>query len=875
MSWTDRLRNLLGGAELERGIDEELQFHIDERARENVEAGMAPEQARREAVLAFGSRADARERTREADVVMTLDTLAQDVAYGCRSLRKHAGFTLVVVLTLALGIGANAAIFTLVHGVLMRPLPFPASEELFAVTYGPRGESPPGSFSGLSDRHYLALREAQPIFEATTTYAAIPVTLTGAGDPARLSSAVVTPDFFRVLRVGTALGRTLVPGDDAPGQEPIVVLGDALWRSRFGGSPDVIGKRVAIDGVPHTVVGVLPSGFSYPPGSELWTPLAVRIDPHMSLTRPVIGRAKPDSSEAQLRSAWQTLVRGLPLDTQDGAREWSASLLPLRDAVVRSARKPLLLFAGAVAFVLLIACANVSNLLLMHASSRRQEILTRLALGAGRARVVRQLLVESAVLSLLGGVAALVVALVSLPSLLAIVPGGRLPRLSEVRIDGWTLAFTFGLSIACGLLLGLGPALHATRESLSRRLRQDRSRMTRRSDRLRQTLVVGEVALALVLAVGAGLFARSFLRLSAVDPGFRTSQVMTMTIDLPESRYEAAPRIHDFADRLLARLEALPGVESAGLVNWLPLDDMLIRGDLELAEGRSFPSDLLVTKACVTPGYRRAMRIRLTNGRDFTSRDVAGAPGVAMVSESLARRLWPGEDALGQRLSIESQPGSDWLTVVGVVSDVRQGGLDESVMPAVYQPYGQVNRPFFLNHMTVALRSTVDPRAMGASLLAALREVDKDLAPHRVASMDDRVAGTLAEPRFQARLFAVFSLLAMALAAIGVHGVLSYAVSEQEREMAVRMALGADRGKLVAMVLRRVLLLAVAGVVLGLAGALALGRLLAQLLFEVRPTDIATLAGASALLVAVSLVAGWVPARRASGVDPMTALRAE
>ena len=870
MSWIQRFRNVFG-RDVNPDIDEELRFHLEETIRKNVAAGMSADEARIDALRRFGSRSAAREQTRDADVLVTLETIVQDLVFAFRSLRKHPSFTLVAVLTLALGIGVNAAIFAVVYNVLIRPLPFPGSDRLFVATYQPR-DAPSWLFPGLSDRDYLAFRQADRIFEATTSFARPPVTLTGAGDPVRLASATVTPDFFRVLRVNAAVGRTFVPRDAESGRDPVVVVGDALWRSRFGSDRDFVGRTITLDGVPHTVVGILPPGFSFPAETTLWTPLEVRSEPGVSFIRPVIGRLTPQMTREQAQAAWETFAARQPIDDGTPRSNRLARVIPLKDAVVGDVRTPLLIFTGAVGLVLLIVCANVSNLLLMRGVSRRHEIVTRLSLGAGRRRIIRQLLTESAVMAFGGAIAGMLVTLVSVPLLLTLVPKGRLPRAGEIHIDGWVLAFTFGLALVSGVILGLVPAFHATREAESGGRLEGMTWRTRPSNRFRHALVVAEVALALVLLVGAGLLVRSFLRLNAVDPGFRPERVMTMTVDLPQLTYPEVPRLRAFHQQLVATLSTLPNVAAAGAVNWLPFGDMAINGDLRLPDGR----DGWATKAAVTPGYLRAMGVRLKRGRDFTDRDDAGAASVVIVSESVARALWPNEEPLGRQLSIEDRPTeADWLTVVGIVDDVRQNGLKEDVAPAVYQPYQQVSKPFFLSRMTFVVRTDDDARRIAPAMRAALRTADRNLAAQSIASMEDVIASTVAEPWFQTRVLAVFSVLALVLAAIGVYGVLSFSVAERRREIGIRIALGAQGRALVRLVLERVLLLAVAGVVLGIAGALALSHVLRQLLFETSPTDTTTFVSAAALLVAVALMAGMIPARRATAVDPVVALRAE
>jgi predicted permease len=870
MALIERLRNVFSRHDVNHEIDDEIQFHIEERIRENVASGMSAAEARRDALRRFGSRAEAREQTRNADVMVRLETVLQDLVFAIRGMRHHPTFALVSILTLALGIGANTAIFSVVYSVLFRPLPFEESDRLFVASYQAKS-SPFWLYPSLSDHDYLALRESDGIFESTASVAGGHVTLTGAGEPVRLSSAEVTPDFFRVLRVNPTAGRTFAAGDEKSG-EPVVVLGESAWRSRFGADASLVGRTVMLDGVAHTVVGILGESFAYPGNTQVWRPLAIRNDPHLTFSRPVIGRLRADVTPQQAQAAWESFTRSLPHDGNAG--EWSARLIPLKHAVAGDVRRPLLIFMGAVGFVLLIACANVSNVLLMRSASRRHEIATRLALGAGRPRIVRQLLTESAVLGCLGGLTGIGAVTLSMPALLALVPAGQLPRDAAVQTDGWVLALAFVVSIASGIVLGVVPALHITRKAASR-ARREGMWATGGSDRVRQGMVVVEVALALVLLVGAGLMVRSFLRLNAVNPGFEPEHVMTMTVDLPEARYRSAAQLHAFDARLLESLRALPDVAAVGAVNWMPLGSLVMRGDVR-AQGRPEVPDWLVMKAAISSGYMRSMGIRLLRGRDITDRDTAGNTGVILVSDSVARQLWPGEEAVGQRLSLTDRPtAADWLTVVGVVDDIRHGGKKEQITPAVYQPYAQVDGRFFLSRMTFVVRTAGDPVRVAPAMQTVLRAADPEVAPQAIASLEAIMAGTLARPRFQSQLLTAFSMLALTLAVIGVYGVLASSVAERQREIGIRIALGAAKFALVRMVLGRAVLAATIGIIIGYAAALALTGVLRGLLFEIEPTDAPTFAAAGGLLLCMALIAGLRPALRAGIVDPLTSLRAE
>ena len=873
MSWIERLLNLFRGEALGRALDEEMQFHLEARIRENLLAGMNPQEAERDACRRFGNRTLARERTRELEIVVGLETIGQDLRYALRSLRKSPGFTATAVLALALGIGANTAVFTVVNGVLLRPLPFAQPERLTLISYRPT-RGPFQYQPTMADAHYVAFRRQNQAYEHTATFAAETMTLTGAGDPVRLQAAAVTADFFPVLRVNASLGRAFLPGEDEKGSDQVALLSDSLWRSRFVADPNVLGKIITVDGAPRKVVGVMPAGFAFPHDAALWTPLDPRPDGHNSFSRPVIGRLKPGVTLHQARAEFDAWVRGLPAEPGRNRDAMLAETLPLNDLLVGGIRRSLLIFAGAVAFVLLIACANVANLLLMRAASRQQEIAVRGALGASRGRLIRQLLTESLLVSLAGGTAGLMLAGLGVRLLLSMAPAGRIPRLEEIHIDGWVLAFTLGIAALTGIVFGLVPAFQATRNSLRGGLSAAGRTNTARSEGLRGALVVLEIAMALILLTGAGLMLKSFARMRSVNPGFRAENVLTMTVDLPESVYRTGADLKSFHARTLEKLAGLPGVMAAGAVNWMPFAGALMMGTFQI-EGQPL-SHGFADKPAVSPGYFRAIGIPLLRGRYFSDRDSAAAPGVAIVSQSVAARLWPGEDAVGKRISMEDHPKpGDWLTIVGVVDDIRQSDLKVKPSATVYQPYTQVPRPPFLNHMSFLVRTASSPQSLAPAMRAVLKEVDKDQPLESTATLEDVVGATIAEPRFQGRLLALFSGLALALSVIGVYGVLAYSVAARTHEIGIRMALGAEKRTVLAMVLRRTLGLAAAGVVLGTASALAVTGVLRMFLFEVKPTDPSTFAVVAVLLSAAALLAGLLPARRAAQVDPAITLRCE
>jgi putative ABC transport system permease protein len=554
----------------------------------------------------------------------------------------------------------------------------------------------------------------------------------------------------------------------------------------------------------------------------------------------------------------------------------TAEIRPFQEWVVSSVRGPLLIFAGAVGFVLVIGCANVANLLLIRTASRRQEIAIRAAVGAGAWRLIRQLLAESALLALIGGTIGLLLAMWGVPLLLALAPEETIPRAGEIHIDGRALAFTFGISLLTGILFGLAPASHLLRQPLRDSLAASTRIAGRMQARLRSALMVSELALALVLLAGAGLMVKSFLRMRAVDPGFRPENVLTLVVSLPDSIYHTAAAKHEFQARLLEKLTALPGVTAAGAVDLRPMGEFMLNGGVAIDRGRQLPVNYLVDKPCVSPGYFPAMGIRLLAGRDFTPRDDLSAPGVAIVSQSVAREAWPGENPIGKRLSLEDRSTPrDWLTVVGVVENVRQYGPTIRPGRGVYRPFTQTTGLTVNTELTFAARAASDPVLVASSMRRAVYEVDPTRPVNSVATMQDRVSATMAESLFQARVLTVFSLMALLLAAVGIYGVAGCSVAERTREIGIRMVLGATSGAVMREVLRRTMNVAALGVVLGSAGAFAATRVLSSLLFEVKPADPTTFAAVAVLLAAVAILAGWTAARRATRVDPMVALRYE
>jgi predicted permease len=803
-----------------------------------------------------------------------MDTLGQDLAYALRRLRRAPGFTLVATATIAVGIGANAAIFSVVNAVLLKPLPFAQPERLVRVF-----QTWEGRRVVYSPQNFLDLQAEARSFEGLAAVDEGGVTLTSGGPAERVEGAMVSASFFDVIRVRPVRGRGFLPGENDPGRSKVAVLGHRLWSQRFGADGAVVGRTVQLNREPYLVVGIAPRDFSFPEGAELWTPLehdeVFRTKSRGAWYLTVIGRLRPGVPVERARDEVATIAARLARQYPDADEGVGATVTSLHEALVGNARSALLVLLGAVGLVLLIACVNVANLLLARVAAREVELAVRSALGASRSRLLRQLLTESLLLATLGGLAGIFLAWVSLDSLLALQPQG-LPRLAEVRVDRGVAVFTAVLSIVTGLLFGTFPALHTTRRAAAQTLREgSRGLLFGRGGRLRSGLVVAQMALAMVLLAGAGLLVRSFAQLRRVDPGFRPEGALTFRIALPETAYANDPRRVAFFDDLLARLRALPGVRSAGAVSGLPLGGTRMSFSFEvvgrppLTPAQQPSMELKIA----TPDYFRALGVSLRRGRSFGKGDVAGAPPVVLLSEAAVRRFFPGEDPLGQRLKIglRTTKGSAGGEVVGVVSDVKEGGLAEESLPEVYLPYAQV--PF--ESMDVLLRTEVGPLSLLSAVQGVVRGLDPELAIARVRTLDDVVARSVSQPRFYTLLLGAFAAMALLLAAIGIFGVLSYAVVQRAREIGIRVALGAHPAQVQRMVLGHALLLSVAGVAAGLAGALALGRAVAGLLFNLSPGDPATLGGVAALLITVALLASYLPARQATRVDPLVALRSE
>jgi putative ABC transport system permease protein len=804
-----------------------------------------------------------------------MGTLLQDLRYGLRVLLQRPGFTLVAVLALALGIGANTAIFSVVHSVVLRPLPYPDAERLVTVWDDNQRQGWHKDVTGYST--FSEWQAQSDVFEALAAHRGWGPSLTGAGEPERLLGTLVTPAFFDVLRILPLYGRTFQPEDGQEGQDRIAVLGHGLWQRRFGGDPAVVGQTLRLDDAPVTVVGIMPEGFGFPSRtSELWSVLSPPREPDRgNHYLEVVGRLRPGVGAAQADRALDALTARLAGEFPRVYEGFGVNVVPLHEHLVGDVRPALLVLLGAVLFVLLIACANVANLLLARTAGREREIAVRTALGAGRGRIVRQLLTESVLLGLAGGALGLLLALWGGELLVSLAPGG-LPRLERLGLNGPVLLFTLGASLLTGILFGLAPALQASRPDLNESLKEAKGIGAGvRGRRVRSLLIVAEVALALVLLVGAGLLMQSFARLQEVEAGFDTERLLSFHLSLPSTKYPEDPQIGAFHRQALERLGALPGVESAAAVMSLPLTGSYSSATFSI-EGQAQPPDaqsLEVKLNVVSDGYLGTMGIPLKSGRFFGASDAEGAAPVAVVNETMARLHFPGVDPVGKRfkwgrLDSERYP---WREVVGVVGDVRHKSLEAPSDPEVYMPLGQEA----IRAAAFVLRTATDPATLAPAVRREVQALDSALPIYGLRTMDELLSGSLAQRRFNLWLLGLFASVALLLAAVGIYGVMSTMVGQRTREIGIRMALGARRADVLRMILGEGVGLVLVGVGIGLAGAIALSRALGSLLYEVSRTDPVTYGAVAVVLVLAAALACYVPARRAMGVDPMQALRYE
>jgi putative ABC transport system permease protein len=797
----------------------------------------------------------------------------QDLRYGARLLRRSPGFSVVAILTLALGIGANTAIFSVVNAVLLRPLPFKDSGRL--VRLWPTNAKI-GSFASpiTSFPDFIDWKTQSHSFEQVEAYVPRSFNITGGDQPVHVSGLRTSAGFLQLLNVSPIHGRTFVEEEIPPGRDHVVLLSEGLWQNRFAKDPGVLGKTVKLNDEAYIVIGILPATFRFPPDNPAAIVLPQPPDPnrgHGFIN--VAARLKAGATLSQAQAEMDTIARRLEVQYPRFDKNNGVRVLSLRDSFARNFRPALLIFLSAVGFVLLIACANVANLFLGRAASRHKELVIRAAMGAGRLRLARQLLTESALLGLAGGVTGLLFAYWGTKGLVTLVGSTfSTHALDSASIDANVLGFTLAVSLAVGILAGLAPALGASRLDLNDTLKEGARGLTgnRRRNRIRGTLVVAEIALALVLLIGAGLMLKSFVLLQRVNPGFDPENVLTMNLAIGGKRYAKTSARAPFVEEVLNRIQQIPGVQSAAVVTDLPLTDN--NDSLEISiEGRADPKPKpIVNFNVIGPGYLRTLGIPLLKGRDFSTRDTEAVPAVILVNQALARQFWPQADPIGARISTD---GKLWLTIAGVVGDVRQQGLRAEPQPEVYVSYLQ--DPYQWPYLSLLVHTSFDPGKLAPSIQSVIWSVDKDVPVSGMATMQQLRSGSIAQPRLTALLLSVFAALAMILASVGIYGVMAYSVTQRTHEMGLRMALGAHVTDVLKLVVGQGMLLAAAGVALGLAGAFAMTRALEKFLWGVRPTDPATFIAVSLLLAAVALLASYLPARRATKVDPMVALRYE
>ena len=885
--WWRRLRILLRKGSVEQRLADEVRFHLEMKARSLIEDGMDPEDARRQALRSFGGVERHKEDARDAMGTRAVEELLKDLRFGLRDLKRRPALTAVVILTLGLGFGASAAIFGFVDAVLLQPLPYPDADRVVRVKHT-WDDKPDGH---ISPAEHLDYERELTGFSAYGAYAFGALSLTGDGEPARLSAAFLSHGVLPALGATPILGRSFTIEEDQAGAL-VALLSYGLWQARFGGDEGLIGRGLVFNDTTFTVIGILPDGFRLPEdlasGSSTDVYSTLGIDPSAVANRGShfmegVARLASNVSFEQGAREIETLTSRWNRDYADAYPEQMAfrgTAVPIDEHVLGAVKPVLFVLLGAALLVLLIVAANVASLHFAAGESRRQELAVRRALGAGKGRLIRLLLVESLVLALAAGLLGVGVAALATDLFLAIDPP-NLPRLGEVDVGPRSLLFVFLIAVTTGLAFGLPPALHLTRGELFDSLGEGGRRATSRSGtRFRRLLVTGELAIGIVVLAGAGLFTRSFTRLVDVDPGFRPDGVLTGRISLPMRRYPENTDITLFYRKLTERLAAQPGADAAAAVTNLPLATSL--GDLNFEiEGHPVPEGGVSPRAdwqTVTPGYLDAIGLKLLRGRWIEAADDETAEGAVVISESTASRYWPNEEALGARFRLGGGAGPGWVTVVGIARDVTHSGLDAEPRAQMYLPHAQFRywgSGRAVTSMTVVVRSSGDPFAFAPTLRRAVGELDPNLPISSVVTMEEVLSRSVSQPRAMAYVLGLFSVLALILCCIGVYGVMAYSVSERRREFAIRMAVGARNGQLVWGVIRQAGRLVVIGVGLGVLASLALGRSVSGLLFEVSPTDPATLLAVTAGLAAVALLACWLPATSAARADPLRALRDE
>jgi putative ABC transport system permease protein len=880
----DRIRALRRREDVINDIDREMRLHLELQVDANIKAGMSATEAREKAMRSFGNVNRAVDAAYDVKGGGLFETLAQDIRYGVRMLVKHKAFTSVAVITLALGIGANTAIFSVVNELLLRPLAYRDADRIVTVWE----VTPEGRHQNTTSRaNFRAWREQNTNFQYMAAFTDQRLNLTGTGEPEELSVQFATPEFFKILGVDPILGRTFLPEDDKGGRFPVAVLGYGLWQRRFGGQTNIVGQPITLNSVQFTVIGVMPPSFQFHikqrsgtgRPAELWTVLPMvfgQVSNERGRFLGAVARLKEGANADQAAAEMRTIEARLSDEVPQFNKNYSAEVIPLREQFFGNVRRPLWLMLGAVGFVLLIACANVANLLLSLATSREKEIALRSALGARRIRIVRQLLTESLLLALVGSVLGLGFAWLGIKALVAISPRD-LVSLQTVGLNFTVLGWTLGVSLLTGIIFGLAPALHVSRLNLNDSLKEggkSEAGQASGSRRLRNALVVSEIALAVVLLASAGLLIRSFVRLQRVDRGFVTDNVLTMVVRLPEARYREDPQLVQFFSQTLERVRQLPTVRSAGMVNYLPLYGGLgsstafkILGQPEPPPGQEPSTDVRVADS----GYFGTLGIPLLRGRNFSDSEQREAKHVILINEALARQHFPNQDPIGQRLDVSMFEKPTPAEIIGVVGNVRYDSLIDEAPPAVYFPHPDLAYPF----MTLVVRTDGDPATIAPAIQREIRTLDPNQPLSDVRTMNQVMSEWVERSRFNTLLLGLFAGLATLLSAVGIFGVMNYSVALRTRELGLRLAVGAQPRQVLLLVLKQGLALTIVGVGLGLVAAFGLTRLLSGLLFGVGAFDVTTFASISLLLVIVSLLACYLPARRAMRIDPLSALRYE
>lgn len=879
-----RLRSLFGKRRRESDLNDEVASHLELLAQENVRRGLSPHDAQTAARRDFGAIEQIKETYRERRGLPMLETFGQDLRYGVRMLRKNPGFTAVAILTLALGVGANTAIFGVVNALLLTPLRFKDPDRLVMVWESLRtGNNPENN---ISPANFLQWQEHSTVFEQMAAMYDDHLNLTGEGEPEQIPYKGVSPNFFTLLGVAPFIGQNFSADNGIPGKDQVVILSFGLWQRKFGGDPGIIGKSIQVDAHPYSIIGVMPRDFQLfvKEGSftgeqpEMWEPIAFTDRSRKPRGRymSAIARLKTGVSLAQAQSQMDILATALEKQWPDFDKDWGINLVPIREQFVGEFRPALLVLLGAVAFILLIACTNVANLLLARAAQRHREIAIRSALGAGRKRITRQLLTESIMLAGFGGALGLLLAIWGSRLLIALGPKDMLGS-NTVAVDWRVLSFTMVVSLVTGILFGLGPSLVALSSDVNADLKEggrDSSGSTR-GNRMRYALIVLEMGLALVLLVGSGLCVRSFILLESVNPGFDSHNLLTMKLSLPNAAYPTEEKRIAFYRELIARTAALPGVHAASADSWLPFTTLGAATDFQIV-GRATPaiSEMPVTDVrIIEPDYFRTMGIPVLAGREFNERESTAISHVVIINQALATNFFPNENPIGKLLMIDMNDPKDQkpTEIVGVVGNVKHEGLNTTPRAMIYWPHPELALPF----MTLVVRTEANPLSLVSAVRDQVKSLDPTLPISDVATMEQRMADSVAQARFSTLLLSLFAGLAIVLASVGIYGVTAYGVTTRTHEIGLRMALGAQPGDVRRIFLGRTLRASLLGLGLGLLASIALTRLLASLLFHISPYDPATFIAMALLLCGVALLASYIPARRATRVDPLVALRHE